>query len=108
MIYVHTYGYGKFGKKICRTIHDNQESAKAQQTVLGGEVKAFVEQENCIDIAEHVHMIDVIKSEVSEIIDDFSSKELGGAGNFEAGSPEWDCRKLEAINMIQQIADGDY
>lgn len=36
MIYIHTYGVGKFGKEIRRTVHETKESAEAAQKVLGG------------------------------------------------------------------------
>ena len=39
MIYVHTYGVGKFGKEIHRTVHDTKESAEASRKVLGGTIK---------------------------------------------------------------------
>lgn len=43
MIYIHTYGVGKFGKEIHRTVHDTKESAEAAQKVLGGVVKQYKE-----------------------------------------------------------------
>ena len=43
MIYIHTYGVGKFGKEIRRTVHESKESAEAAQKVLGGEFKAYRE-----------------------------------------------------------------
>lgn len=44
MIYIHTYGVGKFGKEIRRTVHETKESAEASQKVLGGEFKAYVKE----------------------------------------------------------------
>lgn len=41
MIYIHSYGVGKFGSKQIRNIHDTLEEAQAQQRVLGGVVQAF-------------------------------------------------------------------
>ena len=43
MIYIHTYGVGRFGKEIRRTVHEMKESAEASQKVLGGEFKAYRE-----------------------------------------------------------------
>lgn len=43
MIYVHTYGVGKFGNEIHRTVHDTKESAEAARKVLGGAVKQYKE-----------------------------------------------------------------
>lgn len=41
MIYIHTYGVGKFGSKQIRNIHDTLDEAIAQQRVLGGVVEAY-------------------------------------------------------------------
>ncbi|QLF85348.1 hypothetical protein STSR3_64 [Salmonella virus STSR3] len=41
MIWVHTYGIGKFKHTILRTVHDTEESAKFAQEVLGGEIVAY-------------------------------------------------------------------
>lgn len=43
MIYIHTYGVGKFGKEIHRTVHDTKESAEAARKVLGGVIKKYKE-----------------------------------------------------------------
>lgn len=43
MIYIHTYGVGKFGKDIRRTAHETKESAEAARKVLGGIVKQYKE-----------------------------------------------------------------
>lgn len=102
MIYIHTYGVGKFGKTIHRSVHDTEQEALAQVAVLGGVVQQFIPVE---DVEQ---MRDVLCSEVSEIIDDFSTRAPGSAGSFEPGSSEWDCRKVKAMNMVNQIIDGDY
>lgn len=50
MIYIHTYGVGKFGREIHRTVHDKKESAEAARNVLGGAVKQYKEvKEKCLD-----------------------------------------------------------
>lgn len=102
MIYIHTYGVGKFGKTIHKEVHDTEEAAMKQHAVLGGSVQCFMPLEVV------VHMGQVLESEVSEIIDDFSGKDPGFSGSFEPGSSEWDCRKVKAMNMVKQILDGDY
>lgn len=43
MIWIHTYGFGKFGKEIHRTVHETKESAEEAQKVLGGVVKQYKE-----------------------------------------------------------------
>lgn len=41
MIYIHTYGIGKFGSTERKAVHDTLESANASVSVLGGVVQAF-------------------------------------------------------------------
>ena len=41
MIYIHTYGVGKFARKQMRSVHDTLDEALAQQRVLGGTIQAF-------------------------------------------------------------------
>lgn len=43
MIWIHTYGVGKFGKEILRIVHEKKESAEFSQKVLGGIVKQYKE-----------------------------------------------------------------
>lgn len=45
MIWVHTFGIGKFGSKIITNIHHSAESAEASRRVLGGKVKVYREVE---------------------------------------------------------------
>lgn len=50
MIWVHTYGVGKFGKEIRLTVHETKESAEFAKKVLGGIVKQYKEvKEQCLD-----------------------------------------------------------
>ena len=44
MIYIHTYGIGKFKKNIIRTIHDTKESAERCKAVLGGEIEEYMKE----------------------------------------------------------------
>lgn len=53
MIYIHTYGIGKFANKQIRNIYDTLDDAKAQQRVLGGVIQAF-EQVEDIEHREHL------------------------------------------------------
>lgn len=107
MIYIHTYGVGKFGKEIRRTVHETKESAEASQKVLGGEFKAYREADDSIDIAEVEYMREVLDSEVSELIDNMTCHGPGGPWE-EPGSPEWDCAKVNTLNKINRIIDGVY
>ena len=108
MIYVHTYGTGKFGKEIHRSFHDTKESAEAQKDVLGGRVDEYVHSTECIDLFELEHMREVMNCEVSEIIDGFSSDSPGSPGSHEVGGSEWDICKVAAMNRVNNIFDGEY
>lgn len=107
MIYIHTYGVGKFGKEVHRTVHETKESAKASQDVLGGEVKAYCEADESVDVTEVEFMRELIDSEVSELIDNMTCHGPGGPWE-DPGSPEWDCAKVNTINKINRIIDGAY
>nr|DAP74238.1 MAG TPA: hypothetical protein [Caudoviricetes sp.] len=50
MIWIHTYGVGKFGSKIIRNIHDTEESALASQEVLGGTVQCYMRKPQGFDL----------------------------------------------------------
>lgn len=105
MIYIHSYGVGKFGSKQIRNIHDTLEEAQAQQRVLGGVVQAF---ESVEDIAvERYHIEQVLLSEVSELIDNMSNHSPGSPWE-EPGSQAWDCAKVEAINLFSDILNGKF
>lgn len=101
MIWLHTYGVGKFGKRIIRTIHESAESAEAAREVLGGSVVEFMTTEEVA--IEKYHMANAARQEVSDIIDDFSKHDPAFYG-----SPGWDAKKLKACNMINQIIEGDF
>lgn len=107
MIYIHTYGTGKFVKEIHRTFHDTKESAESAQKVLGGEIKAYREADDSVDCWRVEHMRNVIESEVSELIDNMSCHGPGGPWH-EPGSPEWDCAKVDTMNKIGDIIDEVY
>lgn len=107
-IYIHTYGVGKFGNEIHRSVHDTKASAEAQQKVLGGKVDEYVHSSECVDLFELEDMRTVMNCEVSEIIDGFSSDSPGSPGSYEVGGSEWDCCKVAAMNKVNGIFDGDY
>ncbi len=70
MIYIHTYGIGKFANKQIRNIYDTLDDAKAQQRVLGGVIQAFEPVE---DIEHREHLKDVVIDEISCLIDDMTN-----------------------------------
>lgn len=105
MIYIHTYGIGKFGSKQIRNIHDTKESAERCKAVLGGEVQEF----ECVDdlAAKQYHIEQVLLSELSELIDNMSNHSPGSQLE-EPGSPEWDCAKVKTINLFSDIFNGKF
>ena len=100
MIYIHSYGVGKFGSKQIRNIHDTLEEAQAQQRVLGGVVQAFESVEN-LGINEQIK--EIVVDEVACIIDDFSTKAPGSARELEPGSSEWDLYKIGVLNRLREL-----
>lgn len=105
MIYIHSYGVGKFGSKQIRNIHDTYEEALAQQRVLGGVIQAFESVEN-LGVNEQIK--EIVVDEVSCIIDELSTDAPGFARTFEPGSTEWDCWKVKTLNNIRAILDGKF
>lgn len=102
MIWLHTYGIGKFGRKIRKSIHPSEQEALDSQKVLGGTVERFHSDE---DVAiNNYHAANALRQEMSDIIDDFSKHDP-----VFYGSPGWDAKKLKACNMVSQIIEeGDY
>lgn len=75
MIYIHSYGIGKFGSKQVRSIYDTYDEAESQQRVLGGVIQVFESVEN-IGI-ERYHIEQVLLSELSELIDNMTNHSPG-------------------------------
>lgn len=107
MIWLHTYGIGKFGKEIRLTVHETKESAEAAQKVLGGEFKAYRDAEDSVECWQIEHMRNVLESELSEIIDNMMCQGPGGPWE-ELGSPEWDYAKADIMDKISEIIDEVY
>lgn len=105
MIYVHTYGIGKFASKQIRNIYDTHDEAEAQKRVLGGVVQAFYSDDE-IGI-ERYHIEQVLLSEVSELIDNMTNHSPGSPWE-EPGSQAWDCAKVETINLFSNILNGKF
>lgn len=109
MIYIHTYGIGKFGRKQIRNIHDTLEEAQAQQRVLGGVVQAFESVENIeSEWIEREHIKEIVVDEVACLIDDFSTCAPGSARMMQPGSTEWDSYKVKTLNNIRNLLDGKF
>ena len=105
MIYIHSYGVGKFCSKQIRNIHDTLEEAQAQQRVLGGVVQAFEPVED-LEMQEAIK--EIVVDEVSCIIDELSTNAPGSPRNYEPGSTQWDCWKVKTLNNIRAIFDGKF
>ncbi|VUF55256.1 Phage protein [Escherichia phage Stevie_ev116] len=105
MIYIHSYGVGKFGSKQIRNIHDTLEEAQAQQRVLGGVVQAFEPVED-LEMQEAIK--EIVVDEVSCIIDELSTNAPGSPRNYEPGSTQWDCWKVKTLGNIRDILDGKF
>lgn len=105
MIYIHSYGVGKFGSKQIRNIHDTLEEAQAQQRVLGGVVQAFEPVED-LEMQEAIK--EIVVDEVSYIIDELSTNAPGSPRNYEPGSTQWDCWKVKTLGNIRDILDGKF
>lgn len=106
MIYIHTFKLGIDGnRKEHRRIHDTYESAKKQQTVLGGVIQAFESIEN---IVINERMKEIIVDEVSCIIDDFSTCAPGSARMMKPGSEAWDSYKIKTLNNIRKMLNGNF
>ncbi|AGF87867.1 hypothetical protein FDI94_gp37 [Salmonella phage FSL SP-126] len=109
MIYIHSYGVGKFGSKQIRNIHDTLEEAKAQQRVLGGVVQTFESVENIeSEWIEREHIKEIVVDEVACLIDDLTTDEPGSPRNYEPGSTQWDCWKVKTLGNIRDIMDGKF
>lgn len=106
MIWVHTYGIGKFKRTILRTVHDTEESAKFVQEVLGGEIVAYEKADDVAALNYHIEQI--VMSELSELIDSLSTKSPGSPRELEAGSTEWDCWKVKTMNRFSDILNGKF
>lgn len=100
MIWLHTYGVGKFGKRIIKTIHESEKDALDSQAVLGGEVKAFIGVEK-VDFEMH-HLTERVREAVSGVIDEFTVI----APQF-YGSSDWDVQKVNAINGVSELMTGE-
>lgn len=105
MIYIHTYGIGKFASKEMRVIHDTLEEAQAKQRVLGGVIQTFEPVED-LELNEAIK--EIVVDEVACIIDELSTDAPGFARTLEPGSTEWDCWKVKTLNNIRAILDGKF
>lgn len=102
MIYVHTYGVGKFGSKEIRNIHDSHDEALAQQRVLGGVIQAFESVES-IALTNEVAL-----SEIRQLIDDLISEELGSPRSMDLTDDQWNEYKHNSMENIKRILNVEF
>ena len=103
MIYLHRYRIASGHSYRNRvTVHDNLESAMRQCVILGGSVQAYVAVE---DLEAKQQTKAVVLDEVADLIDCMSHRVPGSPRELEPGSPEWDCYKLNRLNIVRNLLD---
>lgn len=103
MIYLHRYRIASGHTYKDRvTVYDDLEKALGQCRVIGGSIQAYaaVEDLEAIEQAK-----DVLLDEVADLIDCMSHRAPGSPRELEPGSPEWDCYKLNRLNIIRNLLD---
>ena len=103
MIYLHRYRIASgHSYKDRVTVYDDLEKALGQCRVIGGSIQAYaaVEDLEAIEQAK-----DVLLDEVADLIDCMSHRAPGSPRELEPGSPEWDCYKLNRLNIIRNLLD---
>lgn len=103
MIYIHYYQIGtNENKKEHRFIHDDLDKAKAQQQVLGGVIQAF----ECVENIEQTN--ELVVDEVSQLIDDLISEELGSPRSMNFTTEQWNEYKHNSLENIRCIMRGEF
>lgn len=103
MIYLHRYRIASgHSYKDRVTVYDDLEKALGQCRVIGGSIQAYaaVEDLEAIEQAK-----EVLLDEVADLIDCMSHRAPGSPRELEPGSPEWDCYKLNRLNIIRNLLD---
>lgn len=103
MIYLHRYRIASgHSYKDRVTVYDDLEKALGQCRVIGGSIQAYVAVE---DLEEREQAKEVLLDEVADLIDCMSHRAPGSPRELEPGSPEWDCYKLNRLNIIRNLLD---
>ena len=103
MIYLHRYRIASgHSYKDRVTVYDDLEKALGQCRVIGGSIQAYVAVED-LEVREQAK--EVLLDEVADLIDCMSHRAPGSPRELEPGSPEWDCYKLNRINIIRNLLD---
>lgn len=103
MIYLHRYRIASGHTHKDRvTVYDDLEKALGQCRVIGGSIQAYAAVE---DLEAREQAKEVLLDEVADLIDCMSHRALGSPRELEPGSPEWDCYKLNRLNIIRNLLD---
>nr|DAG39745.1 MAG TPA: hypothetical protein [Caudoviricetes sp.] len=103
MIFIHYYQIGaNENKKERRAICDTLDDAKAQQRVLGGVIQAF----ECVENIEQTN--ELVIDEVSQLIDDLISEELGSPRSMNFTNEQWNEYKHNSLENIKCIMRGEF
>lgn len=101
MIYLHRYRIASGHTYKDRvTVYDDLEKALGQCRVIGGSIQAYAAVE---DLEAREQAKDVLLDEVADLIDCMSHRAPGSPRELEPGSPEWDCYKLNRLNIIRNL-----
>lgn len=103
MIYLHRYRIASgHSYKDRVTVYDDLEKALGQCRVIGGSIQAYAAVE---DLEAREQAKEVLLDEVADLIDCMSHRAPGSPRELELGSPEWDCYKLNRLNIIRNLLD---
>lgn len=103
MIYLHRYRIASgHSYKDRVTVYDDLEKALGQCRVIGGSIQAYAAVE---DLEAREQAKEVLIDEVADLIDCMSHRAPGSPRELEPGSPEWDCYKLNRLNIIRNLLD---
>ena len=103
MIYLHRYRIASgHSYKDRVTVYDDLEKALGQCRVIGGSIQAYAAVE---DLEAREQAKEVLLDEVADLIDCMSHRAPGSPRELDPGSPEWDCYKLNRLNIIRNLLD---
>ncbi len=103
MIYLHRYRIASgHSYKDRVTVYDDLQKALGQCRVIGGSIQAYAAVE---DLEAREQAKEVLLDEVADLIDCMSHRAPGSPRELEPGSPEWDCYKLNRLNIIRNLLD---
>lgn len=103
MIYLHRYRIASgHSYKDRVTVYDDLEKALGQCRVIGGSIQAYAAVG---DLEAREQAKEVLLDEVADLIDCMSHRAPGSPRELEPGSPEWDCYKLNRLNIIRNLLD---